>query len=702
MFRWWALVAILTVAVTAECFNTRLWWTPYSLSLGPSDSDCHVWRSHMRVTYASHANGDASEIIMHDQYTDDPAHQFVERFSLSTGALVDAAPLEDAPVIYTAYPSMCHTNYDIFVYTGRGNIDHYDLVTGKRRASTTYEDLARSDRVSLVCTNQRVFASVPATQAVWELLPQDGLLTHVVARIPSPGAMYVRGSILYVVSGRPAVAVYSFDLDTGATRGVVPADPVQVRGIVVQDDGTVLALSDERATALITHRNDGVSVDVQYAPLLHELVTSRLGVRNGVVVDVRGGAVVTPTESALTNMGNVGTLSYPPTTLAHNTIVLADATGELALFTAVDECKLQFEHYLAPMQANAGLVVLDIAPENGSLLYLDHATGSVWARIGDGKDRPVETSVVDPVQGAICAVPVPRACLLGSQERVVRCHDLQAPSTVDIPLPDAVHTFHCNTNGDLMGFAARNGEVAIWRTSLADGIWTEHCIVETELPPNNDQWHVHQVAHDAYIIEWRTGVQLLVDDNCTLSRLYEDNPVGLHVGLAWLDVRSDEDAVCAPLNTSFTPRIPHHHRSTSAAIGLWLTVGIVFTIFGCVGCLFFAASITCRTAWFLCIFRRNRAKNSWQQLQDNRRVGIVGMFCCNRTVQTAVYSALTPCPGLAERFSVYMQRRYSPPVYSSSDMPGTPMMPSAQDESPGDPHWANVDLGESAASAAKG
>ena len=694
MFRW-TLVAILAVAVAADCFNTRLLWTPSSLSFGPDE--CSVWRSHMRVTWCSHANADASEVIMHDQYTDDQAHQFIERFSLATGALVDAAPLEGASPIQTAYPSMCHTNYDLFVYTGRGTIDHYDLVTGKRRASTTYQELAQSDRISLVCTPQRVFASVPASQAVWELLPADGLLVHVVARVPSPGAMFVRDNVLHVVSGRPAVAVYSFDLETGATRSVTPADSVDVRGIVVQDDGTVLALSDRRVTQRITH---GVGTDVQYAPLLHELITSHLGVRNGVVVDVRGGDVVTPTESALTNMGNVGTLAYPPTTLAPNTIVLADATGELALFTAVDECKLQFERYLAPMQANAGLVVLDIAPDDGSLLYLDHTTGAVWTRIGDQEDRPLDTSVVDPVQGAICPAPVPRACLLGSQERVVRCHDLQAPTTVDIPLPDAVHSFHCNGNGDLMGFAVHNGEVAIWRTSLADGIWTEHCTVEAEEMLDSFNWHVHQVAHDAYILAWRNGVQLLVDDNCTLSRLYQDNPPGFHVALTWLDVRSDDDAVCAPLNESFVPRILRHHRGMAAAIGLWLTVGIVFSIVGCVGCFFFAASVTCRTAWFLCIFRRDRAKNPWQQLQDNRRVGIMGMLCCNRTVQTAVYSVLAPCPSVADRFAAYMQRSYAPPVYSDSSMPGVPPASFAQDESPDDVHFSNVDLGESSAAAA--
>lgn len=690
------VVVFLAAVVAAECFNTRLWSTQRSLALGPG-AECEAWHEHMRTAWCSHLSGD--ELLMHNQYSAVSGHQFIERFSLQTGSLMDAAPLEDASDIRTAHPSMCRTNYDLFVYAGGDRIDHYDVITGLRRSSTSYPELGDSDRVSLACTNQRVFVSVPSRSSVWELLPPDGLLVHVVARVPSPGALFVRDNLLYVVSGRPAVAVFAFDLDTGASRGVLPTEAVHVRGIVVQEDGTVLALSDERVTQRLATRTDtAVGTDHAFAPFLHELLSAHLGVRNGVLVDARDGSAVAPPTSTLTNNGNVGPLARVPIVPSPDTIALADSTGELALFDVTGACELSFQRYLPPLVANSGLLHVLDASTDGALLYLDRGTGVVWARVSlHDEDRPVDTAVVDPTRGVVCALPVPRACLQGSQDRTVRCHDLQAPTTaVTIALPDAVDTFHWDSqHAGLVAWVA-GAEPELWHVSLHDGQWSQRCMVDEHAPddvaPAREQWHVEQVTPDAFLLRWTAEVALLVDENCSVVHRYDGNLADATLTLAWLHERPTNEAVCIPFNASWPVR---HLPSTSDGFDAWLTVGLLLLLTGSVGCLFFAASISCRTAWYICLCRRDKSSNPWQQMEDNRRVGIVSMVCCNRGVQTFVLSLLSGCPVWGERLSATMQKHYSPPVYSARDLSSGSSVATGDDDDdhpPSDMHWSEVQL----------
>lgn len=710
MLRVVGVVVVLVAIVTADCFNTRVWSTTSSIQFGPSEEECTVWKRDMRTVWSSHAA--ASQVVMHDQYSDDSTHQFIERFSLPDGIFMDSASLQDPSHIDTPHPSMCQTNYDLFIYSGSGRIDHYDLVSGNRRASTHYPELDDSDRVSLACTGQRVFASVPASQAVWELMPADGLLVHVLARVPSPGPLFIRNDMLYVVSGRPAVAVFTFDLDTGAARSVMPTEAVQVRGIVVQDDGTVLSLSDERVTQRLASRSDNaVSTDTVYAPLLHELLSGKLGVRNGVVVDVRDGSAVAPSQSDLTNQGNVASLAYTPVVRNSTSVVLLDDTGELAEFDIVGECELEFKRYLPPMLANEGLRVLHVSTD-GALLYFDSATGIVWSRLSldYSPDKRLDTQVVDPVHGLIATQPVARACLLGSRQHVSECYDLQVSNRMQVTLPDEIGMLHWDSqHAGFVSFVLGGSNVALWHANLSSGVWTERCLLDT--PPfdvglDQTHWHTEQVAPDAYLVQWAPGVMLLIDENCTVVHRYDDDASVGHTTLAWVDGRSTEEAVCVPLNGSWPIPFRHWNREVEQSFGVWLNVGIALLVSGC--CLFvlFLAAISCRTGWFLLLFHRNRSQNPWQQLQDTRRIGVCGMLCCNRTAENIVYSVLSCCPSWADRASNYMQKRYSPAVYSTTNLSnGAPVSDEHIDAAfdTHDSHWADVDLnGQSPADAARG
>ena len=690
----------------AECFNTRVWSTPSSVRFAPPEQDCTVWDRDMRTVWSSIAVSGA--VAMHDQYSTDPAHQFVERFSLPAGDFIDSVALQDASPIDTAFPSMCETNYDLFIYTGAGRIDHYDLLSGRRRTSTHYTQLDDSDRVALACTGQRVFVSVPAAQAVWELAPADGLLVHVLARIPSPGAMSVHENTLYVVSGRPASVVYAFNLAANNSASVWSTKSVAVRDIVINGDGTVIALSDQRVTTQLTEKRR-VGVDRIYAPLLHELLTPTVAVRNGVVVDIYDGSAIAPPASNLTNQGNVATLSYTPV-MMDESLVLLDSTGELAEFFIVDECAIAFQRYLPPMAANAGLRVLDVSSSDGATLYNDEATGETWVRLAlDDQDTRLDTSVVSPVHGLVCATPVPRACLMSAGEPTIHCYDLQSPDIVDIAIPADASSLHWNERrSGLVTFVVGTDEVTLWQVDLLEQKWRESCVLDT--PPTDIgldllHWHTHEVAPGAFMAHWAPGVDLLIDENCTLVRRYDGNPSGVHTSLVWVNGRNTDEAVCVPLNSTW-PVIPRRwNKAAERAFEVWLNVGIIMLLAGCCCCIFFATGIACRTGWYMFLFRRDKKNNSWQQMEQKRRVGLIGMIFCNRAVESALYGCLSCCPSVAERVTTSMQRHFSPPVYSSTDLAaGAPVSGEDADTEP-ETNWSNVaidDDEQSASAAARG
>lgn len=449
--------ASVAVPPPRVCFDTVLTSTPDLVVARQLQRQlCTLWKLDKRHVFGAQYNDDRSQISMVVTYpyaaallpsgggsgAPRPPVYLFETYNSITGGMVARVELKQASlpdVSASDVPvSVCITAGDVYIsaYSGGASttVQHFDRVSGERKATKAYDQISASDRVWMTCTDTTMYMSVPAANAVWRLAPGDGLLERIVVRIQSPGAISLDPGLLRVVSGRPALQIHTFDIYDGAHRGQVDVSEryFHLRGIsmispepfmaaVVDDDGVLSQITDPLVNVVVVNRN----LAVHYAEGM--LSDGRSAMVNGVPVFIKTAMPITAvSNSQLLNAGNSDKVSFVVYTRNERQLITVDEQGALNLYSSFDhQCPILFSKPLPPLITTESRVIYtDERDWRTPLLYVavDETTLVLRPSAADSDETIWPSFCPDDgetiASGISTSWPVPITCALCGAELV--------------------------------------------------------------------------------------------------------------------------------------------------------------------------------------------------------------------------------------------------------------------------------------------
>lgn len=682
MLHWFILFAVVVAATTPVCYDMLL-GAPMNITRDATP----LWSAGTRQVFGAALTN--TSVLFHTGAT-------MERFALPSGARVGDVPLADAP---RPPASVCATATSLFATVlGAARIDHFDLVTGRRRASIESPEFALEPPPMIACGvhSSELFVVLPAVRAVWALSTEDALPTRVVARFgtATPSAVRLAGDRLFITLGRPAFAVAVVST-AGGSITMLPVSAVsRADSIAVSEDGRMVLALDRATgeTRALAYAGDASVVieSPMYARRLDALLTTRVAIRNGVVVDVFAGTPETPVDSALTAQGNLGEMVAfcAADANASTAFVVMDTRGEMAEFSAANGT---FTRYYEPL-SGALSHVLSMTPT--ALLYATR-DGGVYTRIGSLDTEDTLLAGVGAADRGV--VSATRACLINASSVTTSVVCYMLDGTVDtrhLVFPPHPTLFSVAWGADgasvvLIWPEVEEHTMRFVRVDIESDRIVVDRLIEHVSPIDTARWGVQQVSADVLLVRWgdRSAWLVSADDGQVVSRALEDRLFGERVMLM-----ASGTAVC----TDDDPTPPPSHRGghTNAIV---VVVGFVLAVL-CAAVVFGLLVIAATTVISGGV-GASSSSSRWQRLSDRHNRGCLKALCCNRDMQTCIYLVLSSCvPCAADRVNTWMQRTWTEAVYvdDAASLREGGVTPAAVTSDGAFPsrHWDEVDVND--------
>ena len=675
------LVLLLGAAIATDgCFNLLLYARPDAIDVA-SPLECDgVWQSNQRTIHAARVDDEAGRAVLISTYALAPHVLMMERFQTTSGALIDAVALEAAP---TAIVDACVTAYDVWAASADGALLHWDAVSGQRRPVAMHPEIAASDRVWLACSASRVWASVPAARAVWEIDVADGRVSRVVARLAAPNIVAVGENRLWIIDGAPGVTAWTVDIandtDTGLQRAAgagLRAMPlpvgVVVNGAAVRSDGALLLMNDDGSfrTVATAGARQPVSLELSYTTEARALASATHAVRGaGSLVDVHSGVALTPPTSPLNNNGNLAPLAYRPIP-AHNDDVRVVGTDGIVATLAVPALAagapcvpLNFAGWERPLtSAGGGVRALDVALD-GSMVWADTTTGVLRVRFPGSTTDLLLPAVPPHAQVRAIGGAKPSVCTL--HDTNLECRDLAGGIVFEatpIAVPAAAGLVIQWDGADaLMLFGVVNNVINVYRAARPFGGVPEWAcslnMRDTHEAWQPTYWGVAPVGDGGFLVRWTTDIALVIDGQCNVRAIIDLLRPDAQPTMVDASTVAG-DSVCINVNSTRPVRLP---RRTAAG---WIAVGVLLTM-ACatVAALSFVCIVSPRVVWQ----RYSRTNGQpWMRFGVKRRPL---RACCSldHDTQTSVYTVLScVCPCMADWAHRKMQQWWTPVVFEDT------------------------------------
>jgi len=703
---------------TRRCFDTLLVATPDQvLAIENQRLLCPLWKLNTRHVHGAHLTA-AAQLVLLVSYPHSPhllAPYMLETYSPSTGALLSSTALHPAggQLHLPDQLDMCATQSDVWVAAPGGSLLHFDRATGAARpvASRSHGPyVAASDRLWLACTDTAVYVAVPAANAVWQLSPVDGLLERVVARLQSPGALTVSGGRLYVVSGRPALAVHVFDTDgtargaldvaSATSAGTADVAPGTIRGMGVASPSgpmVVVAVDDARETVTAVRGPGAVATaqmqEVRYAQLV--LADGRTVLVGGLALDYRTGALATDAASALVNAGNADRLAAALySTDQERALVLVDEWGAVLRYTTMDHaCPVSLASVLPPLAGVAPtLLHVDLDSDQTPLVYaLDGGRMLVWRRqLASSTERvwPQYCPGGETVGQALGSEsPVPGVCALCGPRLVCTMTKLE------FPLPERIADLslvRLAWTADHTGVVLFNGPYELYTLDLAaslaapdvpdlDAEW----VLRASAPDREARvldpayWDARQAYGDVYALRMAVGeAYVLGGRNFSDARRIQFADTTQLVGatltlLPNADAQFSVDSVCMGFPPNMTrPDPPTLTASARRRVRSLLIAGALLTALLCpLATVLFLGGVCYRAQyapkWLrdTRLWRRGEQAPAWSSLEESGGVAPDDDGCgvvCGSTAQAVCFFAFQWAPPCAAWITSMQERLYRP------------------------------------------
>lgn len=436
-----------------------------------------LWHTNERTVHASALATHGSDVLLLCSYADSFDAQYLERYQLSSGVYLDGVTVQRASA--TAPVKMCATNYDLFVLEADGTLSHFSRTNGAQLTS------APGEFVDIACTDSRLFAIMDGL--VVELAAEDGLLLHIVVRLPAPRFLMAGATYLEVYLGTPIVFAARIDLIGGG--GVVAFSAI-AQSVHTDSSSACLLRSVDvfSGTSLYWH----VALQSDCVQLSADVVVSE-----GVAWNAH---TASPIDGDLFHDGNLGTLQAASIG-GEDALMLADEHGRVAELT-ISGCNATRQSWHATL---------------GPKVYFLSNASSLWS---DGPEIYANGELLPPVGGTIFGGLVDDgvACVLLASK--IRCTSIETPSvSVDFPLPDSLNpqkaSLAMGSDGELMLIdTSANKGVQLWH--FFDK-WEMYCSIELARERSNAT-SVVGFTPTGILLRWNAELVVhLHDQNCTLD-----------------------------------------------------------------------------------------------------------------------------------------------------------------------------------------
>jgi hypothetical protein len=628
------------------------------MTAGDAQPGCTAFHSNARVVLASTPATHGTSVLMMCYYTDAPDTLLLERYDLATGALLDSVQLADRASTTAAPAAMCATSYDLFTLELDGTLRHYSRQTGNSAALLDGAVMYRA----LACTDSRLFAVDALTSVVLELDSADGLVVHVLLRLPAAVAMHVSadGVTLQLELGWPAAFVLSYDLQ----RSMIVSFSVVVTAVHVDDGTWNNGLCVLQTINAITGLRSSVYPPLDVGCQMLYGTTTAAVIAEGVGWRLRPDGSVQAIGGALLHNGNLGAPVAAVSTGANEVMVLDDSGRLARVLISTDACTTTLIARLPLLQRAQTVFSLS----NWSALWMD-IDGAVWVR------SPLDSASVQlpPLGGAVFGGvlrndgPSPSGvCILLSA--LVHCFALDNTRiTETITLPDALsaniqQARLLDVDGVLMIAEAQqsSGGLALWY----DGELRCELRIGHE-PLQADTFVVLEREEDALAIRWSA-------DTVRMVRAYNCS-VDVHVVHA-----SNSGARLSLLESSADARCLFGSKRTSTTrrpdLLVFRIMGVMCIVAAVLCCVFAVFSITGRLR---AMRRADEPSGGWQQKQ--RTVPLEHGLACLQPLygsqaQCCVHALCCCLPSVNTRIKAWQQQRRrsvvvdEPAFYSSHPM----------------------------------
>lgn len=573
--------------------------TDIDMTAGDGQPGCTALHTNTRVVHASAPVNHGGSVLLLCSYADAPDTLLLSRYALGDGALLDSVQLADRSASAPAPAAMCATSYDVFTLEADGTLRHYSRQTGN---SAPLLDASAQYR-ALACTDDSVYAIDALTALVLQLDPADGLVLHVLLRLPAATALYVGAddTTLQVELGWPAAFVLHYDLQ----RAVVTAFSAVVTAVSTDalpaPLGALCAL--QRIDAVTGRRSTTYTQLAADCKALQHAVSSYdidVVVAEGVAWHVSATTGrATPVTGALLNNGNLGA----PLALASagvSQFVALDSSGRLARFSVGsgggDKCDTTLVTRM-PLLPRARAV---LALSDYSAVWLD-LDGAVWVR------TPLDaaTDIQLPALGGAVfdAVvrddgPSPSAvCVLMAS--LTHCFALNNPRvTATVTLPSVLsaniqQVRLVDADGTLLLVEAQqqqaaHGGIALWY----DG--EQQCELRvSRAPVQADTFEVLEYEDGMLALRWSADtVRLVHVYNCSVDeRVVLVSDTGAHLALLESSSSGSSGGDASKKSCLFGSRHGGRHRSSAPSLFLFHFLGLMFLLVACCTCVYAAVTM---------------------------------------------------------------------------------------------------------------
>ncbi len=663
-------LVLAAAAVDDGCFNTLFYARPAAIDVAVPISCANAWTSNQRAIHAAHVDDAVGRATLLASYASEPSALLLERFNTTTGAAIDTVALHGGAANVVAG---CTTAYDVWAATGDGALIHWDAVSGQRRAVSTQDAIAASQRVWLACAADRAWVSVPAARAVWEIDPIDARVVRVVARLASPNVLATDGARLWVIDGQPGVTAWAIDVanaSVGLRATPLPPD-MPITDAAVRSDGALLVMDGAGNYRVVAAAGapQPASLELSYAPEVRALASATCGVRGaGALVDVHSGRLRVPPLTPLGNNGNLAALAYRPIPLAPASVRVVGIDGGVAtlgvpMLNASGPCAaLVHEEWERPLTSTGAVHVLDVALD-GSIVWYDSTTGLLRVRFG-GTDADVLLPAA-PLHAQVRAIggPAPAVCIL--DDAAFECRDLLGgivpePVSVAAPAADGL-VMQWDGPDAIVLFGVTDTVVDVWRATRPFGAPPAlRCTLDMRKTGEARQpayWGVAPIGDGGFLMRWTADVALVFDGNCTVRAIVDALRPEAQPTLAYAaTVTGDE--VCLTTDRTRPVRLPRRGAGAWIAAGSLLFV-LCFTT-AMLACVCIAAP---RAVWQ----RYTRGNGPvWKRFGVKRR-SFRSLCTLGHDTQSSVYTLVSClCPCIADWLHARLQRWHTPVVFEGT------------------------------------